>query len=210
MEQAFSIEEAIKFGWAKTKQHSVLVFQVVLTLFALNIAQAIVQKVLEHSPSGAGAYLVLSIVSFIVSVGAARIMLHLARGEHASYSDLIPPWNLAWKYFLLGLLLGLIVIGGLILLIIPGFYFAIRYSMSGYALIDGVGVTDSLRMSTKLTQDVKWHLVGFILIIVLLNIVGALLLGVGLLVSTPVTMIAFAHVYLKLKARHHAHVPTAN
>ena len=67
------------------------------------------------------------------------------------------------------------------------------------------GITASLRESAEMTHGIKWHLLGFFIIILLLNIVGALLLLVGLLVSVPVTMIAYAHVYQKLRVHHVAH-----
>ena len=44
---------------------------------------------------------------------------------------------------------------------------------------------------------------GFVIIIALLNIAGMLLLLVGLLVTIPVSMIAYAHVYVILHEHHH-------
>jgi uncharacterized membrane protein len=88
-----------------------------------------------------------------------------------------------------------------VLLIIPGIYLALRYGMVRFAVIDGASVTDSLRKSAELTQGVKWHLLWFILSIIAINIVGAILFLVPLLVTVPVTMIAYAHVYQKLQGR---------
>jgi uncharacterized membrane protein len=90
------------------------------------------------------------------------------------------------------------------LLIIPGIYLMLRYSMVRFAVIDGASVTDSLRKSAELSQGVKWHLLWFILAVIAINIVGAILLLVPLLVTVPVTMIAYAHVYQKLLGRAHA------
>jgi len=210
MHQSFSIEEALRFGWEKTKQHSLLVFQIVLTIFALNVAQSVVQKVLEGTFTGAVAVLVLGIVSSVLTIGAVLISLKLARGEHTVYNDLVPPWSLIWRYYVLSFFMIIIIVIGLILLVIPGIYLAIRFSMAIFALFDGAEIRESLSVSSKLTEGVKWHLFGFMLVFILLNIVGALLLGVGLLVSIPVTMIANAHIYLKLKSHHHSHSHAAN
>lgn len=205
MDHHFSIEEALKFGWHKTKAHSGLLFQAMLTLFALQVASSIVTRVLEHTFMGIAASIVLGVVSLFVGVGFTIITLKLAKGESASYADIMPPVKLVWHYFVANILSGLFIVIGFILLIVPGIYLMLRYSMVRFAIIDGVGITDSLRRSASLTRGIKWNLLLFFIVIIMLNIVGAILLLVGLLVSVPVTMIAYAHVYQKLHAHHGAH-----
>ncbi|HEY5383172.1 MAG TPA: hypothetical protein VIJ88_01310 [Candidatus Paceibacterota bacterium] len=205
MHHHFSIDESLRFGWQKTKAHSRLLFQVLLTFFAVQVSSAVVSRVLGHTLLGIAATIVLTICSIFLGVGLTVIVLKLARGERASYSDLMPKGELVWRFFIAGLLSGIFMAIGLVLLIIPGVYLMLRYSMVRFAVIDGASITESLRKSAELTQGVKWHLLGFVLIIIALNIIGALLLLVGLLVTIPVTMLAYAHVYQKLLGRtHHA------
>ena len=83
-------------------------------------------------------------------------------------------------------------------------YLGLRYSMARLAVLDGAHIVESLGKSKKLTDGVKWHLVLFALAIAALNILGFLALVVGLLVTIPISILAFAHVYLKLKS-HHGH-----
>ena len=205
MEHHFSIEESLKFGWSKTKAHSSLLFQVMLTLFALQVVSSIVTKVLGHSMQGVAASIVLAVVTLFVGVGFTIITLKIARGEHASYADIMPHLSLVWRYLVANLLSGLFVAIGFILLIIPGVYLMLRYAMVRYAILDGAGITDSLSKSAHMTDGVKWKLLGFFAVLILINIVGAILLLVGLLVTVPVTMIAYAHVYQKLHAHHATH-----
>ncbi|MGC9602483.1 MAG: hypothetical protein ABSE76_01955 [Minisyncoccia bacterium] len=201
MSHHFSIGESLHFGWEKTKAHSRLLFQTMLTFFAVEVASAIVQHVLTHSVLGFVAQVALFVVSIYIGVGFTVIVLKIARGEHASYSALLPNTALVWRFFLAGLLSGVLICIGLILLIVPGVYLLLRYSMVRFAVIDGASVTDSLRKSAELTVGVKWHLLWFILAIIAINIVGAILFLVPLLVTVPVTMIAYAHVYQKLLSR---------
>ena len=49
--------------------------------------------------------------------------------------------------------------------------------------------------SSRITRGHKWPLFGFVLMLVLINLLGALALIVGLLVSVPVSTLAFAHAY---------------
>ncbi len=203
MYPSFSIREAIQFGWDKTRVHSALVFQVVLTIFALYVLQAMVGHTISNTALGFMANVVIVVLQFVIGVGATVIVLKLAKGTPSHYRDLIPPARLAWHFLLASLLAGLIVLCGLILLIIPGIYFALRYSMVRFCIIDGDGVKESLRHSRAITEGVKWELLGFFIVLILLNLLGAVLLLVGLLVTLPVSMLAAAHVYLKLKSHHH-------
>jgi hypothetical protein len=199
MQHHFSISESLRFGWHKTKTHSRLLFQVLLTLFAVQVASAIVSRVLGHTLLGIAAIVALTVIMLFLGVGLTVIALKLARGEHSSYSDIMPKGELVWRFLVAGILSGIFMAIGLVLLIIPGIYLMMRYSMVRFAVIDGASITESLRKSAELTRGSKWHLLGFILVIILINIVGALLLLVGLLVTIPVTMVAYADVYQKLK-----------
>ncbi len=201
MDTAFSIEESLRFGWQKTKENSLVLFEVVLTLFALEVVSAIIKSSLHGTALGALASLVVGVVGIVLGTGLLLITLKVARGEPVEYKQIVPPVEVVWSVFLASLLLGVLVFAGLILLIIPGIYFALRFSMVRYAVLDGAGVMESFEKSTKMTDGLKWQLLGFFAVVIVINIIGAILLMVGLLVTIPVTMIAMGQVYLKLKAR---------
>lgn len=206
MDTAFSIEESLKFGWQKTKEHSFVLFEVILTLFALHVVQAIIERSLANTAIGVLASLAITVAYIVLGTGLLVITLKIAKGEKPEYREIVPPAHLVWLVFLASLLVGVLTFAGLILLIIPGIYFALRFSMVRYAVIEGVGVMESFERSTTLTDGQKWQLLGLAAVVILINIVGILLFVVGLLVTIPVTMIAFAHVYLKLKS-HADHMP---
>lgn len=241
----FSIREAFVFGWDTVRTHSALVFQVVITLFAIQVAQAIVSEVLKETLIGLLASIVLTLVGLAAGVGAAVITLKLAKKEHAHYRDLLQPVNFIVRFVLAGLYAALItalpvlaamavflplgffiagpelsfsegatvelagrvltaalVVGlGMFVGIIGALYFALRYSMVRFAVVDGAAIRESLKKSAHLTDGVKWKLVLFVLAAILVNILGLLALLVGVLVSLPVTMLAHGHIYLKLKER---------
>jgi hypothetical protein len=201
MNSPFSIEESLKFGWAKTKEHSGLIFKALLTIFALEIASAIVSKVLENTLIGFLGNLAIGIAGFVVGVGLTFISLRIAQGKHVEFKDIIPPLEVLWRYFLASLLVCLAVFAGFILLIIPGIYLALRFSLYRFAILDGAGVTDSIKKSSELTKGVKWQLLGFFIVMGVINILGAIALLIGLLITIPVTMIAYAHIYQKLSSR---------
>lgn len=196
----FSIEEALRFGWHKTRAHSGILFQAMLVIFAVQVASSIVQKVLANTLQGGLAAVALMVLEIVLGAGFTLIALKLAKGEHTSLQDLIPRAHLVWLYFCVSVVVGSMVVGGFILLIVPGIYLLVRFSMARFAVLEGAHIVESLKKSSHLTQGSKWHLFGFLLVLVLLNLVGALLFLVGLLVTVPVTTLAYAHVYLKLKS----------
>jgi hypothetical protein len=199
--KTFSISEALQFGWHKTREHSGILFQVMLTLFALQVVQEMVSASIGRTLIGALASAALGILSIVISVGFTIIAIKLAHGHEAHYRDLFP-WNrMVWLYFLASALAGLAVVGGLILLVIPGIIVALRLSMVRFAIVEGARPFESLHQSWEATRGHFWRLLGLFLVLVGINIVGAILLLVGLLVTVPLSMLAWAHVYLKLKHR---------
>jgi len=199
MSRTFSISEAITFGWHTTRKHSGLVFQLVLTILALQVAQSIVGKVLAGTAQGFIALVVLGVLQLLVGIGATVISLKLVRGHSAHYKDIVPAWPLVWRFVLASLVVALAVVCGLILLIIPGIYLLLRYSMVRFAVVDGAGVRESLHISSTLTHGIKLQLLLFFVTLIGLNILGAVALLVGLLVTMPISMLAAAHVYDRLK-----------
>ncbi len=101
----------------------------------------------------------------MVGVGFTLVTLKIAKGEHVEYADVIPPLKMVWQYAAALLIAGFLMVIGFILLIIPGIYFALRFSMVRFAVLDGAGIVGSLEKSGDLTRGVKWHVLGFLVVI---------------------------------------------
>ena len=141
-----------------------------------------------------------AIASLVVSIGAIRISLRLHDGGSASVRDLFAvDGPLFWRYLWASILYSLIVAVGLVLLIIPGVILSVRCVFYGYFVVErNARPLEALAQSAAATRG-AWGTVSlFGLAIVLLNILGALLLGVGLLVTAPVSALAAAWVYRRL------------
>ncbi len=97
------------------------------------------------------------------------------------------------------ILVGLIVAAGFILLIIPGIYWALKYSMTINLIVDkDMGVMEAMRQSAKMTSGVKMALLGFGIVSFGVFILGVICLGVGIFVATPIVWLASVYVYKKL------------
>ncbi len=201
MRTPFSIEESLSFGWRQTRAHSRLLFQILLTLFAINVAHLIVMRVLGQSLVGFLSGVALVVAEVVIGIGLTYVCLKIAKGQGPTYGDVAPPLPLLWQFVAASFITGIIMFVGFLLLIIPGIYFMLRYSLVRFAALEeGMGIVGALHASAKATAGVKWRLLLFLLVIIAINLLGALCFLVGLLITVPVTTIAWAHVY---QALHH-------
>ena len=196
MNKDFSIREAIRTGWKLFKANAVF-------LIALFVAMAMVQGILYLRPPSAILAalmtLVSVIVSAIISLGFTRIMLDVVDGVPLAPERFFKPMRSFFSYILACLIGGIAVVFGLILLIVPGIIIALAISFFKFLIVDRqLGPIASLKESWAITKGVRLTLLGFYIVLGLLNLAGLLALGIGLLVTMPVSSIACAYVYRKL------------
>lgn len=139
-------------------------------------------------------------LSLVMSLGAKRITLDIARGKLPRLSDLFSQTNLFWKFLLASIIYGVAVIIGFILLIVPGLYLSLKYGLYAYIIVDRpeLSATDALKESARLTDGIKWKLVGFSFVLLGINLLGLLALGIGLLYTIPVSIMAYTALYCSL------------
>ncbi len=133
-------------------------------------------------------------------VGCHGIALKAADGNAPNLTDLTalldrgPSFLLAFCIYLVA------VAGGLVLLVVPGIYVAVRYALFGHILATRpASALEALRGAAALSHGRWWTVCGFVLMALLLNLAGAALLGVGLVITFPVTLLATSSLYLSLQ-----------
>jgi uncharacterized membrane protein len=146
--------------------------------------------------------MLISVISLWVQMGVISASIKAARGEDIAVGDFFLTWENVGKYVAGSLLCGLIVGAGMILLIVPGIIFAMRYCMSGYYIVtQGAGPIEALRLSEAATEGHKGELFVLALRSLGVIILGALCLGVGLLWAMPTVDIAWASAFLALSGK---------
>ncbi len=123
--------------------------------------------------------LLSSLISVYFMVVATRAYLLTARQERIDLSAAFRiPASLYWKMLLLELLTCLSVIGGLILLIVPGIIIGMRLSLAPYYLVDkNLSTLDAYKASWHATKGhlgKLWGLIGVAVLMILpiLTIIG--------------------------------------
>lgn len=143
--------------------------------------------------------LACGVLQIIIGMGFIRISLRFCDNEKAEFADLFACLPLFFKYLFGSILYGLIVLGGIFLLVIPGVIWSIKFMFFSYLIVDqGAGPIESLKRSAAITAGAKWDLFLFGLWLVGINILGALALLIGLFATIPTTMVATAYVYRRL------------
>lgn len=146
--------------------------------------------------------LICYILSTLVSVGLIRIVLQLIDGKTPSAKELFIGWDRIIPFFIAHILFSVIFLVGLLLLIVPGIIWGVRYSLYPFFVIEkGEGPIKALQSSAAATYGAKWDLLAFFGASILIVFAGLLFFGVGVYVAWPIVMLGYALAYRKLIAQ---------
>lgn len=171
------------------------------------------------------------ILQMIFGIGFLRIAFEILEDRKPSFQMLFSEMRLFWKYLGASLLVSLLSFGPLIMIIILGKSFLalevfpilfvaiisvvlgifaaifavimnIRFQFATYFVVDKAhGPMESLKESFKATQGETLNLICLGIVLGLLNLLGAIVFMVGLLVTVPITILALVATYKKLSVR---------
>jgi hypothetical protein len=189
-------------GWRLFKSHASIFVVSMLLLFlswvVLEVAVIFLQRL------GLAVWLVLHLGWLLLFsgllVGLHVMALKSIDGEIPRVGDLFGSLERGPAYLLALSIYCLTVSGGLVLLIIPGIYLAIRYCLFAQIITDrSASALAALRKAAELAHGNWVPLGALFLIAFLLNIAGMTLLGIGLIISFPVSLLAIAGFYRSLQ-----------
>lgn len=141
----------------------------------------------------------LTAVQLFLSLGFTKLMLLLVQDAYVTVADMFNNFRIFLSYFVASFIYGLAVSVGLLLLIAPGIWIAIRFQFFPYFIIEnGDSSFTALQKSFNLPQDLLLELFVFGVAVVFLNLIGALLFGVGVILTYPLTTMATAVIYRSL------------
>lgn len=173
-----------------------------LIIFAVNTIPQHLGRFFDNSNSPLIGFifaLVGWILEFAVSLGVIGIALKIYDRKKVQYGNLFDYIHLIIPYIVASFIYGVIVLVGMILLVVPGIIWGIKYRYFVYYMVDkNKGPIDALKASAKITKGQKWNLFLLGLMLLGLNLLGACALLVGLFLTIPATMMAEAYVFRKL------------
>ena len=112
-------------------------------------------------------------------------------GMPVIYPDFFKGFSFYMPVFSIWLIGQILVALGLFAFLVPGIYLAVGYSFAVLmALFGGFDFWTALEESRKLITVRWWKFFVFTLILIIINLLGILTLGLGLLVTIPITFYA--------------------
>jgi hypothetical protein len=193
--------QAASFAWSAFKEHFGLFMGILLTFVAAWIILEI--AVIKGQRFGivwwSAAHLIFLVFFAGMQVGFIQACLDLYDGKTPKFIDIFRSLNRGLNFLIGQMLYWLITAGGLVLLILPGIYFGVRYIFLGFCQVENQeGLRESLGHSAIRSRGNIAYLLAVTLSLLLLNILGACLLGIGLFVTIPFSSLMMAAIHRQL------------
>ncbi len=208
--EPWGIWDSIAFAWDRIKGDpgTILGALIVggLISSALNTAGSLIRNVDPNSEALLGAYFVLNLLNILVSSfmagGMMSLSLKVARGERYDFGEIFRGAPFFLSILGANILIGLGVLFGLFLLIVPGVILGLGWMMTVPVIVDRrLGTFDAMKESWHLMEGQKLAVFLWVLLAVLLVFAGLAACCVGVLFVGPVLQISYAYVYLKISGQ---------
>ena len=149
-----------------------------------------------------GSQILSNLVSIWLNVGMVIYFLNLGRGRQAELGDLFRGGPYMLRAVGATILFVIAFYVGIVLCIVPGVYFALRYGLFMAAIVDrDTGVLEGFSTSAVLTKGNKLSLFVLGIVGFALAILGFLMLCVGIVFTTAYTYVIFAVAYLAMSGQ---------
>ena len=196
MEAKFSISEVAGTSWKFTKSQ-------IWVLAGMFLAYCVVTGILNLITSSSYVLnlLVQLIIGSLFTLGFIRNMFQTMDGEEPQFSAYGQEARKFLHYLVANILYSIIVCIGIVLLIIPGIYLAIRLQFFQQYIVseERCSAIDALKKSWELTQGQTMPLFLLALVQIGLTLLGLILLVVGLFVAIPLIVMMQCYVFRKLR-----------
>ncbi len=187
----FSIQESIQKGWEYFKAQALNSVAFTMLLFSI---QGVSTIYLDDF-----SLFVSILISPPLTAGFFLIGNRISRGVEVQFSDFFGGFSYWGILIVTSLVSGILTFFGILALVLPGIYLAVAFTFAiPFALYSGTDFWTSLELSRKLITMNWWKFFGFIIVLLVFNIVGLLCFFVGVLVTIPVSYFAIYALFEEL------------
>lgn len=137
-----------------------------------------------------------AVLSGPLNAGMLIVAFKLIKQRSTTFNDFFLGFNNFLQFFIANLLIGILVGLASLLLVLPGIYLGVAYSLTIALIADRkFDFWEAMETSRKVITKRWFSFFGFVLVLALINVVGFLILGIGLLFTIPLTTCAIAAAY---------------
>lgn len=197
--RTIDIQALYRYSWKLFTTYAAFIIGIMVTYYILAIVPRIYYLLtMPEEPTMQTQFtsLILTLIQLYLGLGFTKIMLLLLDNNFAQVSDLLSGFRMFVSYFVASFLYGFGVMVGLFLLVIPGIFIAVRLQFYPFYIIEqgDTGIA-ALYKSYYATENMTLELFLFGITVLIANLLGAALLGVGIIISYPITTAATAIIY---------------
>lgn len=213
----FTVGEALSFGWSRFSKNPLSWIGMVILTGAVPVLASYLglgdylQSVLDAAangetldavePLGMREYLLILatiVATLILQAAVVRGALDEVNGRKPGFSDFFNLPNVG-QILLTGLIVAVLTVFGFVIFIIPGLIvFFLSYLATHFVVDMRSPAISGIKRSWSVVSKNVGPLLALALTAFVLNVIGALLFGLGTLVTMPVTAIAVAYGYRTL------------
>ena len=195
MKQTIAISEILNTSWQSLKSQ-------LWILIGLLIGYTIISFTLNMLLS-AGIPIIAPLLSLVIglifSLGYLKNLFQTLDTIEPQFSAYGQQARKILTYFAANILVSIVICIGFLLLIIPGIYLMLRLQFYlAFIVEEDAGIIDSLQRSWNITKGQELSLFFLFLTMIGLLILGAILLGIGIFVATPLVYMMYCVTFRKL------------
>ena len=203
----FSVGEVLNEAWQSTKGAKGSIWAAVgvmyLIMLILGLGLGFLQAAIGLTAESAagvwaeiGVQSLVSALSTLFTAGLMYIGVRRAADKPISWKMVFDGVPMAVKLIIASILMTLLVISGFFLLILPGIYLGVGYTMTLPLMLNRkLEPWQAMEVSRKAIHKVWWKVFGLFFIMGLIYLVSSIPLGIGLIWTVPMSVILVGVVY---------------
>jgi len=196
----FSIGDAVGYGWRGFWKNIGPLILIAIVVFAVNVVVSLLAAAFDNAALQIIVRFIGWLIGLLISLGWIRVALKITAGERPEIANLFE-FDGFPVYIGASIVFSIAFAVGLVLCIIPGIIVYLIWGFYGYVIADrGEGATfsEAFSRSAEITKGNRGQLFLFGIVLFLINIVGLLLCGIGVLFTSGISIVAIAYVYRTL------------
>ena len=188
-------------GWCQLWKYILELFLIGLIAFFIGLPGAVMSTAYQKMEC-AGVMIGLMAMAYSILLtnpieyGVSFAFLKASRGDKLEIKDLFEVFQNYWNAVLANLLVGIIILFGFIMLVVPGIIFACRLAFVSYLVVDRkMDVIPAVKESWRLTRGHANKVFLMALLAIPIAIAGLICLLVGIIPAIMWIQAAFASLY---------------
>jgi uncharacterized membrane protein len=167
----------------------------------IGVLNAVVTVVGTHVPIPFLGFVISMVATAYLMAGYLSIVLAVYDNRPAAIGDLFKPLPQLSNMVAVNFITTIAVAIGMVFLVIPGLIAAVLLGFAPFLVLEqNMAPMDAVKRSVDLTKPLMGKLIVFAIVAAIVNFIGAIPAGLGLLATVPMTMIGWAMIYRQVAA----------